>query len=124
MYDASWTQGYDAYREKRDAGMLGAANMKKIATGIQLDMGKYEQDLKPCAVEVKKDETQLRAVGISGTPGFFVNGRYIRGAQAVDKFKAVIDQELKKANTRIGKGEATAANYYQKFVFEKGKKSL
>ena len=124
MYDAIWEKGYGPYRKERDPKKLGAENMKTIAQGLQLDMGKYEADLKICASEVKKDEAQLRKVGISGTPGFFINGRYIRGAQPVGKFKQVVDEELKKANDRIKKGEATAANYYQKFVFEKGKKSL
>ena len=124
MYEAIWTHGYDAYRAERDPTKLGAENMEKIAANLQLDMGKYKADLKACATEVAKDESQLRKVGISGTPGFFINGRYVRGAQPLPKFKALVDEELKKANERINKGEATAANYYQKFVFEQGKKSL
>jgi len=124
MYDAIWSQGYDAYRAERDPTKMSAANMKTIATNLQLDMGKYDADLKTCATEVAKDESQLRKVGISGTPGFFINGRYLRGAQPLPKFKAIVDEELKKANARINKGEATAANYYQKFVVAKGKKSL
>lgn len=124
MYDAIWVQGYDAYRAERDPSKLSAQNMEKIAGSIQLDIGKYKNDLKACATEVAKDESDLRKVGISGTPGFFINGRYLRGAQPLPKFKTLIDEELKKANDRISKGEATAANYYQKFVLEKGKKSL
>lgn len=119
-----WQEGYDKYRAEKDPSKLGAANMKAIATNLQLDMGKYDADLKVCATEVAKDESQLRKVGISGTPGFFINGRYLRGAQPLPKFKVIIDQELKKANDRIGKGEATVANYYKKFVVEKGKKAL
>ncbi len=124
MYDAIWSQGYDAYRAERDPTKLGAENMKTIAKNVGLDMGKYEADLKTCATEVANDESQLRKVGISGTPGFFINGRYIRGAQPVGKFKQVVDEELKKANARIQKGEATVANYYDTFVYKKGKKGL
>ena len=124
MYNMIWQEGYDKYRAEKDPKKMGAENMRAIATNLQLDMGKYDADLKLCATEVAKDESQMRKVGISGTPGFFINGRYLRGAQPLAKFKQVIDEELKKANDRIGKGEATAANYYKKFVAEKGKKSL
>jgi len=62
--------------------------------------------------------------GTRGTPAFYINGRYLSGAQPLPNFKRVVDEELKKADARIEKGEATAANYYQKFVFEKGLKKF
>jgi protein-disulfide isomerase len=43
-------------------------------------------------------------VGVNGTPSFFINGRSLVGAQPVDAFKRVIDEELKK------KGGAVAAD--------------
>lgn len=124
MYDAIWTQGFNAYRAERDPTKLAAPNMEKIAAGIGLDVNKYKADLQACAREVARDENDMRKFGISGTPGFFINGRYLRGAQPLPRFKAIVDEELKKANARIQKGEATAANYYEKFVLGKGKKSL
>ena len=33
-------------------------------------------------------------VGVSGTPGFFINGRFLSGAQPFDAFRRVIDREL------------------------------
>jgi protein-disulfide isomerase len=35
-------------------------------------------------------------VGATGTPTFFINGTRLVGAQPADKFKEVIDAELKK----------------------------
>ena len=35
------------------------------------------------------------AAGVTGTPAFFVNGHPISGAQPLDAFKAIVDQELK-----------------------------
>ena len=32
--------------------------------------------------------------GVSGTPGFFVNGTFLNGAQPVDVFEKIIDQAL------------------------------
>jgi protein-disulfide isomerase len=41
---------------------------------------------------------------VSGTPAVFVNGILLSGAQPFDKFKAVIDQELSKAQAKIASG--------------------
>ena len=35
-------------------------------------------------------------MGIQGTPMFFINGRFVGGAQPYPVFKKVIDEELKK----------------------------
>ena len=55
-----------------------------------LDSGKYKQ-------EVEKDMADGTAAGVSGTPATFVNGRAVIGAQPFSAFKAIIDEELKKA---------------------------
>ena len=35
-----------------------------------------------------------REAGVSGTPGFFINGRTLEGAQPIEAFKRIIDEEL------------------------------
>ena len=34
------------------------------------------------------------ALGVNGTPAFFINGREVEGAQPFENFKRVIDEEL------------------------------
>jgi len=34
------------------------------------------------------------AVGVRGTPAFFINGRMISGAQPFEKFQEIIEEEL------------------------------
>lgn len=46
--------------------------------------------------EVSKDVTEAQALGVNGTPAFFVNGRFISGAQAYSVFASFIDEELGK----------------------------
>ncbi len=46
--------------------------------------------------EVSKDVTEAQALGVNGTPAFFVNGRFISGAQAYSVFASYIDEELAK----------------------------
>lgn len=54
-----------------------------------LDSGKY-------ADEIQKDLNDGASSGVSGTPGFFVNGKLLSGAQPYSAFKQLIDSELGK----------------------------
>ena len=42
---------------------------------------------------VKTDQAEAAAVGVNGTPTFFVNGRRVQGADA-NAFKQAIDQAI------------------------------
>jgi len=52
-----------------------------------LDEGKYKAD-------VERDQIEGMQAGISGTPGFFVNGVPLVGAQSPDAFIRLIESEL------------------------------
>ncbi|MGH7899092.1 MAG: thioredoxin domain-containing protein [Candidatus Binatia bacterium] len=75
---------------------LSQDNFKKWAGELSLDRAKFDA----CMASKKFDETisrQLKAgqaAGINGTPGFFVNGIAIKGAQPLEAFQRVIDDEL------------------------------
>lgn len=73
-------------------------DFKKYATDIGLNVeaftacytaGKYRGD-------VEKDAAEGSKVGVTGTPTFFINGRFLSGAQPFEAFKAIIDAELNK----------------------------
>jgi predicted DsbA family dithiol-disulfide isomerase len=119
MYELIWEKGFNAGRN------LSQENMDKLAGEVGLNMQKYKADMDgECKNTIRQDQQQLASVGVGGTPAFFVNGRFLSGARPPEQFKALIDEELKKANDRVGKEGTTASNYYQKWVMEKGKKSL
>jgi predicted DsbA family dithiol-disulfide isomerase len=86
-------------------------------------MNKFKEDMKGCQQQVQNDMRDLQKFGVSATPAFFINGRYISGAVPIDNFVTVIDEELKKANERIQQG-TPAAQYYQQWVVDKGLKAL
>ena len=44
---------------------------------------------------IQRDVEQGEALGLNSTPGFFVNGREIRGAQPIEAFESIIDEELR-----------------------------
>jgi len=114
-----WEKGFKANRN------LGADNMEKIAGEIGLNMSKFKADMngEECKKIVQTDQAQLAAVGARGTPAFFINGRFLSGAQPIDRFKAIIDEELKKADERV-KGGAKVESYYDEFVMKKGKTKI
>jgi len=61
--------------------------------------GKCFDEKKPLD-RVKADMTEGQQVGVTGTPAFIINGRKISGAQPFQNFKAVIDDELQRAEKK------------------------
>jgi protein-disulfide isomerase len=104
----------------------GEAMMITIATDLKLDLARFAADMngERCKEAAAADARILGAVGVSGTPSFFINGRFLSGARPLEQFKALVDEELTKANAAIGKNGVTAANYYAKVVLATGKKEL
>jgi hypothetical protein len=63
---------------------------------------------------------ELQQLGQGATPTFFINGRYVVGANPF-KLHAVIDEELALAEQRINAG-TKPADYYATWVVGQGKK--
>ena len=127
MEKAIWESAWEVEPRPRmkDAALLGKENMEKLAKEIGLDVGKFKTDMdsESCKTQIASHQRELSNVGVDGTPAFFVNGRPVSGAQPYQNFKALIDEELKKADEAIKAG-IKAEEYYQKAVVEKGKKSV
>ena len=58
------------------------------------------------SAKVERDEATAKRLGVNGTPGSFVNGVTLSGAQPFEKFKDVIDAELVKAKDLAQRGVA------------------
>lgn len=85
------------YHEKLfAASALNDETYKAVAGEVGLDMEKFEACQKDpaTAAAVDKDTADGAAVGVRGTPAFFINGRMLSGAQPFEKFKEIIDEEL------------------------------
>jgi protein-disulfide isomerase len=76
---------------------LDRPSLEKYAEDLGLDVAKFKASLDSGKFkqQVADDSKQGNAIGATGTPTFFVNGRILVGAQPFDKFKEMIDQELK-----------------------------
>jgi len=77
------------------------ADLVKRAEGLSLDAAAF----KTCVDSKRHDEVILAAqkagsaVGVNGTPAFFVNGRMLSGARPLAQFESVIDEELARTTT-------------------------
>jgi protein-disulfide isomerase len=76
---------------------LAVDDLKAHAKALGLDTAKFDQclDSGKMAAKVKESVEAAHAAGVTGTPAFFVNGRLLSGAQPLEKFKELIDEELK-----------------------------
>jgi protein-disulfide isomerase len=94
--DAAFWKMHDKLFENQVS--LSVANEKKWAREIGLDGTKFDSclDSGQFADEVQAEESYGASLGVTGTPGFFINGQELVGAQPYSAFKAVIDAELAK----------------------------
>ncbi len=77
---------------------LDDATYLVYAEEIGLDIPKFKKDLQSTEVKnrIGVDLAQAGKLGVTGTPAFFVNGRFLSGAQPFTSFKRLIDEELAK----------------------------
>ena len=77
---------------------MSEANYLVYAKQIGLDVEKFKKDLKSATVQARIDADKKLAsdMGVTGTPAFFVNGRYLSGNQPYESFKRLVDEELAK----------------------------
>jgi predicted DsbA family dithiol-disulfide isomerase len=70
--------------------------LKDAANQLGLDSSAFAScyDSKKYQNEIEKDKNDAAKVGITGTPAFVINGKYISGARPYSTFKAAIDEAL------------------------------
>ena len=104
---AAKAQGKFAEMHEKLMGMNGQLSREKIMTAAQeigLDMKKFTADIDNDAHkgEIAAMTNEVMKVGATGTPASFINGRYLSGAQPIEAFKKLIDEELGKATVAGG----------------------
>jgi protein-disulfide isomerase len=92
---------------------LEQADLEKYAQQVGVNVDRWKADLKDPALsaQIDRDLAQGRALGVTGTPAFFINGRKIGGAQAIEKFRALIDAELTRAQAQVRSGTPASRVY-------------
>jgi protein-disulfide isomerase len=95
--DAFWKIYHAIFKAQRELNNDNLkAKLTEFAKAAGLDEGKFVQcyDTKATLPRIEKDLAEAAAVGANSTPTFFINGRRLEGAQPLENFKAIIDEEL------------------------------
>jgi protein-disulfide isomerase len=68
----------------------------QYAREIGLDVDRFIKDRDSADVKqrVEADKRESGALGVTGTPAFFINGKFMSGAKPFEEFKKAIDEEL------------------------------
>jgi protein-disulfide isomerase len=98
-------------------------DLRKYARKLQLDLEQFDRDLKDpdLARKIDSQQTQGNELGARGTPAFFINGRFLSGAQPLDAFERLIDEELVVAQALVRRGVDKARVYDQLMAEAKDK---
>lgn len=86
---------------------ISVPNLKKYAKELGLNTGKFNKCLDSDTKKnvVNSEQSYGSSLGVQGTPGFFVNGKFIGGAFPYSSFKEIIDKEIS------GSDLTTCANF-------------
>jgi protein-disulfide isomerase len=81
---------------------LDVPALKEQALALHLDSTAFNRclDSGEQAGTVTAHAREGQKFGISGTPSFFINGRFLTGAIGYEAFRAVVDEELGAAATQ------------------------
>jgi protein-disulfide isomerase len=109
--DAGFWAMHDRLFESAPA--LDQAALEKAATAVGLDLTRFRAALEGKAAEprIRRDQAAVTALGASGTPAFFINGRKLSGAQPFESFRAIVAEELQKAEALVAGGTPPSQVY-------------
>src|SRR5262249_33676531 len=87
---------HDLIYANQNAAKLSDEGLKEHARTLELDMKAFEACLASGKFKdsIEVDVREANNLGVSGTPGFFVNGGFVDGAVPMATFEKVIDREL------------------------------
>jgi len=109
--DEKFWEMHDVLFENQRA--LSRSDLESYAERLGLNMDEFRQALDDNEHEskVQADMQLASRVGARGTPHFFINGRRLAGAQPVEEFKSIIDEEIGRAEQMLEAGVDRAAIY-------------
>lgn len=95
-----WAYHDKLYKEQKgeNQGTFAKANLKKFAADIGLNTTQFNNclDTDKYKDAAEKDTAAGRDAGVNGTPTTFINGRVVNGAQPLENFTKIIEEELTK----------------------------
>ncbi len=107
--DAGFWQVHDLLYENpthlEDADLIGFGKRLRLRGAAVAIAGKKHE------AQIQIDQRLAASLDAKGTPTFFINGRRLVGAQPIEKFAAMIEEELHHAEELVARGVAPADVY-------------
>ena len=90
----------------------------KLAGQIGLDRARFKRDLETHAhqARIKAEQALAVSLGARGTPAFFINGVYVRGARPLANLKQTIEEQIAKARTLMRTRRLPLAKVYDSMI--------
>ncbi len=108
VFNLAGSQAFWKFHEKafQNQRALTPENFEAWAVEAGVDKAKFKAayDAKQFDAKIDKDMEVGKASGVTGTPASMINGVFLSGAQPVDKFKTIIDEQLKAAEAKKAAG--------------------
>ncbi|MFH2008071.1 MAG: DsbA family protein [bacterium] len=100
---------------------LGRENLESWAKELGVDLKRFQADLDQGTFRklVKDQQKLVNKYGGRGAPGFFINGRFVNGAQPLDRFKMKVNEALDRAQKIMATGVKPQDVY--RHIMKKGK---
>ncbi|MBX7082612.1 MAG: thioredoxin domain-containing protein, partial [Nannocystaceae bacterium] len=97
---------------------LAPAKYPEYAAALGLDAARFAADFADPALDRRLDEdvAVAKRFGVSGTPAFFVNGRFLSGNQSLAVFDALVNEELSRARTFVERRGNTRTRLYEDMI--------
>jgi protein-disulfide isomerase len=105
--DAAFWRFHDTlFAHRGSEGWLERPALERYAREQGLDLARFAAALDAHAhdARVQADVRLATRFGLMATPGFFVNGRLVRGVQPLERFVALIERALVEARERVRQG--------------------
>lgn len=118
MKAALWARAYRIEDERPvNQGPITFEVAQELASSLKLDGARFVADFASddCKMWAAGGDRAMSAVGASGTPTFFINGRYVNGAVPLEALDEVVQEELAKADRAIAAG-VRPEDYYASVV--------
>lgn len=88
------------------SGVFSEDMLYNLAREVDLDVEKFENDLENAryAEAINEDFQEGQRQGITGTPGFVINGQVVVGLQSVETFGQIIEEAAQNAQQQGSEG--------------------
>jgi protein-disulfide isomerase len=89
VWEHGWGVGKAGAQGRFDVSQVKAEAIDDIAGAMGLDLPQFRRDRASpaCQAQIDRDQREMTAVGVRGTPTFFVAGRLYQGPRTVEGFE-------------------------------------